>query len=223
MSVNILLSRTLFLLLFLLPGFVWAGGGDLSPADQLTEKLKPYRTTSGLKSAVTKEFYQEYKGSSEESEGEISLFQGRLKIQITKPQESQSLLVVNHKSLWLETPMGEGFPVSVTRLPLENIKKSEGVWSVLIGKGAISKSFDVTSDTENKGKIVKYELTPKGKANYELTRAALEFEGNRLSKLSYWDQMDNRVTYEFKNWKDAKMTVKDFVYAPPKNASVTEL
>lgn len=192
-------------------------------ADQLTEKLKPYRTTSGLKSEVKKEFYQEYKGSSDESEGEISLFKGRLKIRITKPQESQSLLVVNHKSLWLETPMGEGFPVAVTKLPLENIKKSEGVWSVLIGKGAISKSFNVTSESGSNGKNVKYELVPKGKANYELTRAVLEFKGDELAKLSYWDQMENRVSYEFKDWKKAKMSVNDFIYIPPKDASVTEL
>lgn len=212
-----------FLFYFLTPGLSVAGGGQSSDADQLTEQLKTYRSTSGLKSEVKKTFYQEYKGSAEDSEGEIFLFEGRLKIKITEPEENQSLLVVNRKSLWLETPMGEGFPVSVTKLPLESVKKSEGVWSVLIGKGSISKTFEVISSNERKDKAEVYELIPKDKTNYELTKVVLEFKEGELSKLSYWDQLDNRVSYEFKNWKKAEMSSKDFVYVPPKDASVTNL
>lgn len=217
-----LLLKASFFFLFL-PALSMAGGGEGSVADQLAKQLEPYRSTSGLKSEVKKTFYQQYKDAADDSEGEISLFKGRLKIRINEPQESKSLLVVNHKSLWLETPMGEGFPTSVTKLPLANIKKSEGVWSVLIGKGAISKSFDVKLSDEKNGKKVTYELIPKGKANYELTKVVLEFKNDELVKLSYWDQLENRVSYEFEDWKKAEMSVKDFVYIPPKDASVTEL
>lgn len=190
---------------------------QLSADKQLTQKLKTYRQTVGKKSRLKKSFYQAFKGTTDESEGQIFLFQKRLKIEIQKPKESQSLLVVNWKSLWLETPMGDGFPVAVTRLPLQNLKRTEGIWSVLIGEGSFSSSFLVTKK-ENA-----FELVPRDKGNYDLSKVKIEFKGEVLTHLSYWDQLENRVSYDFLKWESTRLSLKDFVYIPPKGASVTEL
>ncbi len=210
-----------FSLFLVFPQLGWGESGD-STGRKLTEWLRPYRNSSGLKSEIRKLFYQEYKDGSDESFGQIYLFEGRLKIKIDEPKESESLLVVNKQSLWLETPFGEGFPPAVTKLPLKDLKKSEGIWSVLIGDGELSKSFLVQSEKDKNQ--TRFEMEPKKKDSYELTKVIIGFDKDiTLKSLAYIDQLGNKVTYEFKDWKKEKMTVKDFSYSPPKDASVTEL
>jgi outer membrane lipoprotein-sorting protein len=51
----------------------------------------------------------------------------------------------------------------------------------------------------------------------------IEFKGKDLSSLSYWDQMENKVSYQFEDWKKDKMSLDQFEYTPPKNSTVTHL
>lgn len=194
---------------------------DLSASAQLTNLLSTYRQSTGIKAKLEKSFYQEYSDKTEKSSGEIFLLKGRLKIKISNPEESQSLLVVNSKAIWLETPFGEGFPSAVTKLPLRNFKRSEGVWNLIVGESSITQAFKVKKI--DKPNSTEFELTPKNDGSYELSKAHLEFSGDKLSKLSYWDQMDNRVSYNFSEWKKNQFSMNEFEYSPPKGATVTEL
>lgn len=197
------------------------GPSNEKTAQELFERLTTYRQSLGIKAEVKKSFFKKFADSTEQSEGEIFLMSGRLKIEIKSPVESRSLLVMNSKGIWLETPFEEGFPPTVTKLPTSSLKKSDGIWNVLVGKAPLGKNFNVSASEKDGKKI--FLMTPKGKAQFELSRAEVVFTGKDLSTLAYSDQMENKVTYEFSNWKKGSLPMKMFEYTPPKGAAVTEL
>lgn len=209
----------IFLIMFTF--HAWAGGDGGTPSSQLQELLSPYKNSKGLQSEIEKAFYTNFNDKTEKSKGRVSLYKGRMKIRIESPKESQSLLVLNSKGLWLETPFEEGFPPAVTKLPSKSFKKSEGVWGVVVSDLLPITAFKVKREVE--GKVQKYLLKPAGKESYELSRALIVFKDKKLWKLSYWDQMDNRVTYEFLKWEEKSFVMDEFEYKPPKGATVTEL
>ena len=188
--------------------------------EALTKLLSPYRQSSGLTSPVEKSFFQEFKGKTDLSQGRISLYKGRLKLKISSPEESQSLMVLNSKALWLEVPFGEDFPPSVTKVPLKSFKSLEGVWSLLLGKGSLSDIFEVSKGDLKSGEFV---LKPKKVKDSDLDQVELKFNGSDLSQLIYEDQLGNRVGYKFEDWKSKKMLMNEFEYTPPEGASVSEL
>lgn len=212
---------TVFTLLLLFSFSAWSGGGETSPSNRLQDLLSPYKNSKGLQSAIVKEFYTSFSDKTETSKGTVSLYKGRMKIRIESPKESKSLLVLNSKGLWLETPFDEGFPPAVTKLPSKSFTKSEGVWGVVVSDLLPMTAFKIKREID--GEVQKYLLKPAGKESYELSKALISFKSNKLWKLSYWDQMDNRVTYEFLKWSEKKFLMDEFEYKPPKGATVTEL
>jgi|GEM_PF-1656535 len=204
-------------------GAALSSGAQAAPvAEELNLLLAPYRKSEGgLKSALKKTFYQEFRDKTEESRGEIFLLKGRLKIKISAPEEHRSLLVVNSKALWLETPFEEGFPVAVTKLSRKNVKKSEGIWNVFVGNRPLSDGFEVKKEKKKDSAL--YTLVPKEKVASEISKVEVEFRGDALLSLSYWDQMENKVSYIFEKWEKEKMTLSQFEYTPPKNSTVTNL
>ena len=174
-------------LLFSLPVF-----GQAGDTKALTRLLEPYQRSSGLESEIVKVSEQSLLGKTIESEGWIQLYKGRLKLKILKPEESQSLMVLNSKALWLEVPLGEGFPPSVTKISYKNFKRLEGIWSVILGYGKLENLFEVTQEPGRK-----FNLKPIKWGSSDLKSAMLDFKRDDLKSLEYTDQQGNRVFKQF--------------------------
>lgn len=206
---------SLVLFLGLGPGVSFAK----TAAQELEGRLSWFKTTSGQSSEFDKTVYQELQGRTEASEGVLSVREGSLKIAIKEPNET--LLVVNKDALWLETKMGEDFPVSVQKIKRKSLKSGASVWNVLTGKESLSTHFMVLRKAGSKDNG--FELKPRNAKTSDIASIEFLFVGTKLKKMAYTDELENVVTYNFENWKPAKLTPKDFNYKPPQNSEVTEL
>lgn len=188
----------------------------------LKEVDQKYQNNHGIYLKLKKTIKLGMLGSTKESDGEVWLDKGQMRLEIHKPEASK--IIAGTQYLWIESAPPEGFKDSkpqVIKTSLNSDRaKSQGLIQLLT-KGGVLKYFKVSGVQKENG-IVTYFLQPNNQA-IEFKRAQIQVSEAKkeIQELRYWDQMDNETSFKFLNSEfNKKIEAKVFAYEPPANAEV---
>lgn len=181
-----------------------------------------YQKNHGIHLVLKKTIVLGMLGTSKNSEGEIWLNKGKMRLQINKPEVSK--IVADKQYLWIGSAPPEDFKdtkVQVMRASLSSEQaKSQGLIQLLT-QGGVLKYFRVSGTQKEKGKVIFFLQPDKQSVEFKRAQITVNIAKNEIEKLRYWDQIDNETIYEFTKSKfDQKLDKKLFAYKPPKDAKV---
>ena len=161
-------------------------------------------------------------GSSKESTGEAWLDNGKMRLEIQKPEPSK--IIADKQFLWIESPPPKDFKdgkTQVLRASLNSDRaKNQGLIQLLT-RGGVLKYFKV-SGIQSDEKTITYFLQPDKQAlEFKRAQIVITTDKKEIKELRYWDQMDNETTFTFLDTTfDQKLPKDLFNYNPPKDAEV---
>ncbi len=187
---------------------------------QVSNALASYRSAKSIQANVKKTVTQEALGTEVKSEGIFYFSKGKLRMEIKDPE--RSTLVYDGRNVWFETPLDEK-RVHVTRMRVNELKRSDSLLTALFEKRDILKSFKFLKVNSKSGQK-NYVFEPRDKKKSEVQRLEIALRAKEIERISYQDQVENRVTLEFSNVdRRGKVSQNKFAYKPPAKAEVTEL
>lgn len=189
------------------------------PSKELNTVLTEYRQASALKAKVKKTVTQEALGTEMKSEGDFYFSKGRMRMEIREPE--RSTLVYDGKNVWFETPM-EDERVHVTKMRANELKRSDSLLTALFDRKDLLKNFKLKSAKAVDGKKT-FAFEPKDKKKSEVQMLEVTLKDKSIQRISYKDQMENRVTLEFSDVKKGSVPADKFAYKVPKKAELTEM
>lgn len=190
-----------------------------SPEAPVERVLAKYRSGKAVQARVKKVVKQELMGTSTTSEGRFYFAKGRLRMDMEKPEKS--ILVYDGKNIWLEARLDDSH-IQVSHLKSGELKKSDSILAALFDRKDVLKKFKLLSVTERTGQTV-YAFEPKVKKETEIQSLEVALKDQDISRVTYKDQMENQVDFEFAEVSRQPVHTEKFKYTPPKGASVTEL
>lgn len=196
-----------------------AAATDLTPVKVALEK---YQKAPAVQSEVKKIAVYSLLEETKESDGELVFSKGLLRLSVTDPDPS--LIVMTKEVIWVETPSPSGEGKHVMKIVSKDLgKRSKAPLAMLFEKENVLQSFDVKSSSEKDG-VLNFVLTPKKPEQFpDITtlELAVDKKSQALLSLAYSDEIENKVTYQFKkpnfSYKPKK---RDFSYTPPKGSEV---
>jgi len=227
---HFLVSRSLWLLtLFMVstvvvPSFAKTNQTKKAPTksagQEISTVLNSYRAAKAMQAKVKKTVTQEALGTEVKSEGQFYFSKGKLRMEISEPE--RSVLVYDGKNVWFETPLDET-RAHVTRMRVNELKRSDSLLTALFERKDILDTFKLLNTKANSGAKT-YSFAPKNKKKSEVQSLEITIKQKDIERISYRDQVENRVTLEFVDLnKKGKVSQDKFAYKPPKNAEVNEL
>lgn len=197
----------------------WASAkGAKSPIADVDAVLMKYRRAEAIKAKVKKTVVQEVMGSESHGRGEFYFSKGKLRLDITEPEKT--VLVYDGKYVWLESRLDHA--ISVTKIATGELKRSDSLLAALFEKKDILNTFKLVSKKDVSGAKV-YAFEPKDKKKTEVQYLELVLKSSDLTRVTYRDQVENKVSFEFDKLASAKVAASKFNYKPPKGANVTEI
>lgn len=190
-----------------------------SSATDVDQVLAQYRSAPAIQAEVKKTVVQEVMGTSNESEGKFYFSKGKLRLDIESPEKST--LVYDGKSIWLESRLDEN-TVEVSRIKSAELKKTDSLIAALFESKDVLKKFKLLKTESKDGQKI-YFFEPRDKEKTEVRTLDVALANKEISRITYKDQMENQVSFEFKGMKRGKVAPAKFEYKPPKGANVTEL
>lgn len=185
----------------------------------VNEILARYRKAKSVQADVRKLVVQELMGTKNESEGKFYYARGKLRMDLSKPEKST--LVYDGKSVWLESRIDDKH-VEVSHFKAGDLKKSDSVMAALFDKQGALNDFKLLKAAEAAGQKV-FTMEPKDSSKTEVRLLEVAIKDQHIRRISYKDQMENLVRFEFSNMSQEKVPAERFTYKPPKGANVTEL
>jgi outer membrane lipoprotein-sorting protein len=202
-------------LLFCAPSFA---KGSRSPTAEVEAVLLKYRQAAAIRAKVRKTVVQEVMGSETHGRGEFYFSKGRLRLDITEPE--RTVLVYDGRHVWLESRLDQ--VISVTKITAVELKKSDSLLAVLFDKKDVLNTFRLLGKKDVGGTKV-YIFEPRDKAKTEVQYLELALKSSDLARITYRDQVENKVSFEFDKLAAAEVSASKFKYKLPKGATVTEI
>jgi outer membrane lipoprotein-sorting protein len=210
-------------------GLVASGATKETAHDDLIKikvLLRRYQLAKAVKVELKKTVKLALLDEEKNSEGNLILSNGRLKLEILKPEPST--VIVNKNLIWVISPTSKdlGGKTQVMKISSSSLKKqAKAPLAILIGRPSAWDQFKVESKTEDEN-TAKYVLKPKDPKEMNemvVLKITVDKKNVELRDLSYSDDLDNETRFDFKA-ADFKVDIKDdaFDYVPPKNAELTE-
>ena len=193
--------------------------GKKSGAAEVERALAAYRKAAAVQARLKKTVSNEIMGNSDVSEGRFYFSKGRLRMDIEKPEKS--LLVYDGKSIWLESHLDDQH-IQVSRLKSGPLKRTDSLMAALFDKKDVLKQFRLIKSGKDGDRRV-YAFEPKEKKKTEVRFLEVALLETDIQRITYKDQMENSVTFEFSDIRQDQVPSEKFAYKPPKNASVNEL
>ncbi|MBX3020415.1 MAG: outer membrane lipoprotein carrier protein LolA [Bdellovibrionales bacterium] len=181
--------------------------------------LAKYRKAPAIQAEVKKTVVQEVMGTSHESEGKFYFSKGKLRLDIEKPEKS--ILVYDGKNIWLESRLDEK-TVEVSRIRSGDIKKTDSLMAALFDRRDVLQGFKLLKVTNKDGQKT-FAFEPKDTKKTEVRHLEVALQNKDIRRITYKDNMENQVTFEFSSLSRGKVPAGKFTYKPPKGANVTEL
>lgn len=182
--------------------------------------MSKYRKAPAVTAKVQKTVVQEMTGVDNKSSGSFYYSKGKVRMDFTEPEKTT--LVYDGKYVWLESPLDEK-KVQVTKLRTNELKKSKSVVTALFDQKDVLKAFKLTKSGKEDGAKV-YTFVPKDKkAGGEITSLEIALKDKDITRISYTDEVENKVSFIFSDLTRGKVDANKFSYKPPKNAEVTEI
>jgi len=92
----------------------------------------------------------------------------------------------------------------------------------LFDRKDVLKQFRSTKSSVD-GDVRTFTFEPNSKSESEVRTLEVALVEKNLQRISYKDQMENEVSFEFSQIRQEEVPIEKFAYKPPKNASVSEL
>lgn len=190
----------------------------LSPKD-VDAVLNKYRQAEAFKAKVKKTTANEVIGNESTGDGKFYFSKGKLRLEMGEPENTT--VVYDGKTIWMETRLDEQ-TVNVTKIKSRELKKNDTLLASLFDKKDLLQSFAMTKAREEDGKKI-YTFEPKARIKTEVRGLEIALEGKDLQRVTYRDDLENRVSFEFKDLQRGTIPSAKFKYQPPKGASVTDI
>jgi outer membrane lipoprotein-sorting protein len=187
-------------------------------AKDVDQVLEGYREAPAIQAKLKKTVEQQTMGTEVKSEGDFYFSKGKLRVDIREPEKTT--LVYDGKIFWLESRADEEHVV-VTKVPGDNLRKSDSILAALFDKRDVLKSFNLKK-TANEGKDAVYSFEAKDKNKSDVISLEIALQDKNIHRIVYKDHIDNRVSLEFSDLKKGSVSSDKFSYKPPKGAEVTE-
>jgi outer membrane lipoprotein-sorting protein len=211
--------RLLFALLLLLSTDLSAKPAALGAKDVDTVLAK-YRKAQAIQAKVRKTVVQETMGMETTSTGDFYFSKGKLRLDFTEPEKTS--LVYDGKFVWLESRLDDQ-NIQVTKMRTNELKRSKSVLTALFEKKDILRNFKLVKSASTEGKKSYFFEPKKKKADDEIQLLQIVIKNKELERISYKDQLENTVSFDFTELKKGKVPAAKFSYKVPKNAQVTEI
>jgi outer membrane lipoprotein-sorting protein len=209
------MQMALFLILAL-PSLALAGG---PPAKDVSAVLASYRQAKALHASVKKTVEQETMGTSMKSQGEFYFSKGKMRLEMREPE--RTTLVYDGKIIWFESRADEEHIV-VTKMKAMELRRSDSLLATLFDRKDVLQKFNLKSSTRD-GSLKEFNFEPKDKKKSDIQSLEISLKGKDIQRISYKDQIDNRVTLEFSDLTKGKVPADKFAYKAPKHAEIQEL
>ena len=201
-------------------------GGELTPiVKEVQEAMnRSFRSSQAVRAMISRENHIDMLSETTKEEGVLTFSQGRLRLEIQKPEKS--LLVFNSPTLWIENhlPKEFGSGVQVTKINITGSrKKREALLALFFDDMDIWGEFRLEKKEQRKG-LSTYVLATPGFTNINRVIVSVaEGKMGVVKKIEYFDHLDNRTSYYFSKIDELKEVADDlFIYDPPKEG-YTEL
>lgn len=184
-----------------------------------------YKDAQAVGMKVEKKIHLALLDETKSGKGRLWFSKGRLKVQIDKPEGS--LLVVDNHTVWLESRLTDdpSSLVQVTKMKASQIRKSNALLAILFGDEAVWSKFEIVTSHRQNGNL-HLELRPQpGAKLLDVTKIKIVVRGSQseISEITYWDELENETSYKFSDVDfDVSLSAKDFKYAPPPDAEISE-
>jgi len=182
--------------------------------------LGKYRQASAIQAKVTKTVVQEAMGMENTSTGRFYFSKGKLRLDFTEPEKTS--LVYDGKFVWLESRLDDS-NIQVTKMRTNELKRSNSVLTALFEKKDILRNFKLLNSAEENGSKSYFFEPKKKKADDEILMLQIVLKNKELQRMSYKDQLENTVSFDFSELTKGKVPASKFSYKIPKNAQVTEI
>lgn len=189
------------------------------PGQEVSLALSAYRAAGSIQAKVKKTVVQEALGTETKSEGNFYFSKGKLRMEILEPEHS--LLVYDGKSVWFETSIDES-RMHVTHMRANELKKADSLLTALFDRKDLLKTFSLQANKTVDGLKV-FTFEPKDKRKSEVQMLEIALKGKNIQRITYRDQVENRVTLEFGEMTKGSVPTTKFVYKVPKNAELVNL
>ncbi len=216
--VDMTISKIFVLLLFAAPVFAMPKPVKSQTGAEVETVLARYRLAKAITAKVKKTVFQETMQSESKSQGDFYFAKGKLRIDISEPEKTT--LVYDGKTVWFESRLDDQH-VSVTKMRASSVHKSGSLLAALFErKGVLDRFKLVGNKTANGGNVFSYEAKDKKKSDVRFLEIAIK--NKDIQRITYRDQIENRVTLEFSNLSKGAVPASKFVYKPPRSAEITE-
>lgn len=220
---HIIFALTLILTAGFVPDMAFAAKKKAAPA--LTAKdvdgvLASYRKAPAVKAKVKKTVVQETMGTENVSTGEFFFSKGKLRLDFTEPEKTS--LVYDGKYVWLESRLDDQ-NIQVTKMRTNELKRSKSVLTALFEKKDVLRNFKLAKTKNEEGSKNYFFEPKKKKSSDEIQLLQIVIKGKELQRVSYKDQLENTVSFDFSELSKGTVPATKFTYKVPKNAQVTEI
>ncbi len=182
--------------------------------------LSKYRQAPAIQAKVKKTVVQETMGTENTSTGDFYFSKGKLRLDFTSPEKTS--LVYDGKFVWLESRLDDK-NIQVTKMRTNELKRSKSVLTALFEKKDILRNFKMVKTAEAEGAKNYFFEPKKKKAEDEIQLLQIVLKNKELDRISYKDQLENTVSFDFSQVTKGKVPAAKFSYKVPKNAQVTEI
>lgn len=211
--------------LSLTPAFGSKSEKSAEKTTPIQEVIEHYNSGHGVTAHVEKTVRLSLLEETKKSEGNLHFSKGKIRMEISKPDNS--VMVVGGGLIWLETEIEglDGAKKHVTKIKSKDLdRQMRAPLAALFGRKRAWEEFNVDSE-EKKDEDISLILSPKQKKSAEISRMSVlvNVKSKTIKSLSYTDDIENEVTYQFSKIKtNVKIPDKKFQYAPPKGAEVVD-
>jgi len=207
----------------LLPGSARAVAADAMKT--IKAVVHKYQAAQGTKSSIQRTIKITMLDQTKTSSGELALSKGRLRMDISAPDETT--VVFDKKLVWVITPTPKelGGRLQVLKVKTSDIdRQSQAPIALLLGDQKAWNLFKVKSQKKS-GDVLSVSLAKKKKSDSGVQGIDLQInvKNSTIQSLAYSDELDNSTKFDFsKTDFSAKLPDSIFTYTPPSGAEVTE-
>lgn len=211
-----------FLGVFLIGGLVHAAVTK-EQKETINNVISRYRKSELVQMEIHKKSLSKILNREHNEEGKLFFAGGLIRFETEKPDPA--LAVFDGKYLWnVQLPSADfGGDTIVTRAKIDKKNRQQLIVTELLTKESLFKHFNLEKAVTEKDDLV-VEATPK-KNDWNMIRLRLHFSAkeNLVTRMEYWDDLDNHVDMSFKNQEFPPAKNKLFKYTAPKGVKVNEL
>jgi len=182
--------------------------------------LAKYRRAPAIQAKVKKTVVQETMGMENTSTGDFYFSKGKLRLDFTEPERTS--LVYDGRFVWLESRLDDK-NIQVTKMRTNELKRSKSVLTALFEKEDVLRNFKLVKSAEKDGSKNYFFEPKKKRAEDEIQLLQIVLKNKDLERISYRDQLENTVSFDFTEMTKGKVPAAKFSYKVPKNAQVTEI